>query len=202
MQRQVAAVVGLAVVVLVAWIMARNYHPPRATGATAVAPDTLADGGGGLMFAYGGDAGAMADDGGRMAWSDLLGTETRAEAGAGMTMLDGTPVPPLPLAAPRQVRFGVVLVSYAGAQPSAGGGRPSARSKGEARVLIDKLLITARQDFSAAVQQGDSGSAEDVGRVKVGILEPAPEYVLFTLPVASVGAVDTPRGYWIVKRLE
>jgi hypothetical protein len=201
MQRQVAAVVGLAVVVLVAWIMARNYHPPRATGATATS-DTLADGGGGLMFAYGGDAGAMADDGGRTPWSDLLGTEARAEAGAGMTMLDGNPVPPLPIAAPRQVRFGVVLVSYAGAQPSAGGGRPSARSKGDARALIDKLLATARQDFAAAVQQGDSGSAEDVGRVKVGILEPAPEYVLFTLPVAGVGAVDTPRGYWIVKRLE
>jgi hypothetical protein len=39
--------------------------------------------------------------------------------------------------------------------------------------------------------------------VRLGILEPAPEYVLFTLGVGAVGGpVDTPRGYWIVKRLE
>jgi hypothetical protein len=202
MQRQVAAVVGLAVVVLVAWMMARNYHPPRAIGATSGVPGAQADGGAALMFAYGGDAGAIAEDGGPLLWNDLPGMEARAEGGAGTTMLDGAPVPPLPFTVPRQVRFGVVLVSYAGAQPSAGGGRPASRSKGDARALVDKLVATAQQDFGAAVQQGDSGSAEDVGRVKVGILEPAPEYVLFTLPVAGVAAVDTPRGYWIVKRLE
>jgi parvulin-like peptidyl-prolyl isomerase len=66
-----------------------------------------------------------------------------------------------------------------------------------------KLAETAKQDFHAAVQQGDAGSSDDIGRVKLGILEPAPEYVLFTLPIDGVGGpVDTPRGYWIVKRLE
>jgi parvulin-like peptidyl-prolyl isomerase len=39
--------------------------------------------------------------------------------------------------------------------------------------------------------------------VKIGILEPLAEYVLFSLPVDGVGGpVETPRGYWIVKRLE
>jgi parvulin-like peptidyl-prolyl isomerase len=119
-------------------------------------------------------------------------------------MPDGTPVPPLPLTVPRQVRFGVVLLSYAGAQPSAAGGsRPPTRSKPDAQALAEKILLTATQDFHAAVQQGDGGSSDDVGRVKLGVLEPAPEYVLFTLPVDGIGGpVDTPRGYWIVKRLE
>ena len=46
-------------------------------------------------------------------------------------------------------------------------------------------------------------ASDDVGRVKLGVLEPAPEYVLFTLGIDGVGGpVDTPRGYWIVKRLE
>ena len=119
-------------------------------------------------------------------------------------MLDGTPVPSLPLTVPRQVHFGVVLVSYAGAQPSAGGGsRPATRPKADALALAQKLLATAQQDFHAAVQQGDGGSTDDVGRVKLGVLEPAPEYVLFTLGIDAVGGpVDTPRGYWIVKRLE
>jgi hypothetical protein len=129
------------------------------------------------------------------------------DGGAGGTMPDGSPVPPLPLGVPRSVRFGVVLVSYAGAQPSAaGGGRPVTRSKVEAKALADKLLTTAQQDFHAAVQQGDPGSSDDVGHVKLGVLEPAPEYILFTLSadagVEVGGPVDTPRGYWIVKRLD
>jgi parvulin-like peptidyl-prolyl isomerase len=118
-------------------------------------------------------------------------------------MPDGLPVPPLPLNAPRQLRFGVVLVTYAGAQPSTNGVRPQPRSRADAKILAERLVSAAQQDFHAAVQQGDSGSADDVGRVKQGILEPAPEYVLFSLPVDAVGGpVETPRGYWIVKRLE
>ena len=53
------------------------------------------------------------------------------------------------------------------------------------------------------MQQGDGGSSDDIGHIKLGVLEPAPEYVLFTLAVDAVGGpVDTPRGFWIVKRLE
>lgn len=137
--------------------------------------------------------------------SDLVAAESdrRGDGGIGSAMPDGTPVPMLPANTPREVRFGVVLVSYAGAQPSVAGGRPSTRSRSDARALAAKLFGTAHEDFHAAVQQGDAGSSDDVGRVKLGILEPAPEYVLFTLTTGSVGGpVDTPRGYWIVKRLE
>jgi hypothetical protein len=89
------------------------------------------------------------------------------------------------------------------AAPGTGETRPSPRSRADARALAEKLVAGAQQDFHAAVQQGDPGSADDVGHVKLGILEPAPEFVLFTLPVDGVGGpVETPRGFWIVKRLE
>jgi hypothetical protein len=157
------------------------------------------------MFALA-DGGASAEgDAAPLLLSDLVasGTDRRVDGGIGAALPDGTPVPPLPFSAPREVRFGVVLVSYSGAQPSAGGGKPASRSRAEARALAAKLLVTSQQDFHAAVQQGDAGSSDDVGRVRRGVLEPAPEYVLFTLAVDSVaGPVDTPRGFWIVKRLE
>jgi len=207
MQRWVTTLVGLAVVVLAVWLVARDFKPPTPIGHDPhprPASSETADGGP-PMFALGDGGGpaAATDDGGMLLLSDLLG-EPRMDAGTGATMLDGSPVPPLPPTVARQVRFGVVLVSYAGAQPSAAGGsRVSTRSKAEARALADRLLVAATQDFHSAVQQGDGGSSDDVGRVKLGVLEPAPEYVLFTLTVDTVGGpVDTPRGYWIVKRLE
>jgi hypothetical protein len=217
MQRWVTTLVGLAVVVLAVWLVARNFQPPKAIGKdpSPAHSGPAADDGGGLMFALGDAGGAPVaagdpPDGGPLLLSDLLGNEPRMDGGAGGTMLDGTPVPPLPLGVPRQVRFGVVLVSYTGAQPSAGGGgRPQSRSKADALVLAQKLYLTAVTDFHAAVQQGDPGSSDDVGHVKLGVLEPAPEYVLFTLGssggdggVEVGGPIDTPRGYWIVKRLD
>lgn len=199
MQRWVTTLVGLAVVGVVVWLVASTFHPTKPIGRDPKSRSTSADDdGGGLMFAYG-DGGPGAESGAAL----LAELAVPVDAGVGTAMPDGSPVPPLPSSTPRQVRFGVVLLSYAGAQPSAGGGRPAARSKADAQMLADKLRITAEQDFHAAVQQGDAGSADDVGRVKLGVLEPAPEYVLFTLPVGGVGpAVDTPRGYWVVKRLE
>ena len=117
----------------------------------------------------------------------------------GSRLPDGTPVPPLPEKAPRSVRFGVVLVVYAGAQ----GAPTSARPKAQALELAQKLAADARTDFKAAVVRGDSGSIEDLGRVPRGVREPAPEYVLFTMPAGAVSdPVDTPRGYWIVKRID
>ncbi len=209
MQRWVTTLVGLAVVVLAVWLVAHNFQPPKAIGRDPAA-HASADGGAVAMTDAGTGGAAIAqgpDDAGPLLLSDLLGNEPRVDAGAGATMPDGTPVPPLPMGTPRQVRFGVVLVSYAGAQPSAaGGGRPQTRSKADALALAQKLAVTAQTDFHSAVQQGDPGSADDVGHVKLGVLEPAPEYVLFTLSAdggeAVAGPVDTPRGYWIVKRLE
>jgi hypothetical protein len=198
MQRWVIALVGLAVVGLTFWVVARGFHPPEAVG-RALLPD--ASEGDAPMYAYG-DARAANDVAEPLLLSDLLPVQPAADGGVGTTMPDGSPVPPLPMTVPRQIRFGVVLFSYAGAQPSAGG-PGSGRSKADARILAERVLTTAQQDFHAAVAQGDPGSADDVGQVKLGILEPAPEYVLFTARVNGVGGpIDTPRGYWIVKRLE
>jgi hypothetical protein len=201
MQRWFTVLVGVAVVGLAVWMVARDFHAPVATG-----HDAPADGGakgGDVPLAYA-EAGGPSEASEALVFSDLAPPEPRGtDGGIGAAWPDGTPVPALPMSAPREVRFGVVLVSYAGAQPSAGGGRTSTRSRAEAKELATKLVVTAQHDFHAAVQQGDAGSSEDVGTVRWAILEPAPEYVLFTLPVDGVGGpVDTPRGYWIVKRLE
>jgi hypothetical protein len=114
-------------------------------------------------------------------------------------LADGTLVAPLDKGAPRHVRFGVVLVTYEGAE---GAPDKGARHKADALSLATKLAGDARADFRSAVERGDTGSSLDVGEVTRGVLEPAPEAVLFALPVGGVsGVIDTPRGFWIVKRL-
>jgi len=121
------------------------------------------------------------------------------DSGVGFVMPDGTPVPPIPPGAPRNVRFGVVLVAYAGAEDAPRG----ARSKHDAFDLAQQLAAQAKTDFHAAVRRGDEGSADDVGGMRRGVLEPAPEFVLFSLaPGAVSDPIDTPRGYWIIKRNE
>jgi PPIC-type PPIASE domain len=118
----------------------------------------------------------------------------------GFHLADGTPVAPLGKGAPRHIRFGVVLVSYEGAE---GAPDKGARHRSDALSLATHLADEARQDFRGTVQRGDNGSAEDVGEVDRGVLEPGSEAVLFALPVGGVsGVIDTPRGFWIVKRLE
>ncbi len=212
MPRWASTLVGLAVVALAFWLVARTYQAPQAIGVNPNprSPASLgvdagpAEDAGAVLPTFGGTA-MPSEDSGAFMLSDLVAAEPapRGDGGLGGSLPDGTPVPPLPMNAPRQVRFGVVLVSYAGAQPSAGGTRPVSRSRADAKALAAKLLATAQQDFHAAVQQGDAGSADDLGRVKLGVLEPAPEYVLFTSAPGTVsGPVDTPRGYWMVKRLE
>jgi hypothetical protein len=205
MERWISRIAGLATVLLAVWLVVRGFHAPRPLGHDpfARASDAEADDGGGLLYALQ-DAGGASEEAAAPLFMDLPAAEqSRVDGGPGSLLPDGSGVPPLPLSTARVVRFGVVLVSYAGAQPSPAGGRPASRSRAEAQGLANKLAVTARDDFHAAVQQGDSGSADDLGTVKLGLLEPAPEYVLFTLPVGGVGGpVDTPRGYWIVKRLE
>jgi parvulin-like peptidyl-prolyl isomerase len=204
MQRGVSTIVGAAAVGLAVWVVARSFQPPHPIGHDPHehAFDGGPEDGGELLYAYGRDAGS-GDDAGGLFVSDLSELSFPPAREDGGVFSDGTPVPPLPLTAPRQVRFGVVLVAYSGAQPSAAGGHVPSRSRSDAKALAAKLSATAAADFHAAVQQGDPGSSDDVGKVRTGILEPAPEYVLFTLPVEGVGGpVDTPRGYWIVKRLE
>jgi hypothetical protein len=202
MQKWLTTLVGAGVVLLAVWLVVRNFQPPKAIGKDPAPHAALADVGPSLASLDAGVA-AQGDAGMPLLLSDLLHGEPRLDGGVGATLFDGSPVPPLPMNAPRQVRFGIVLVSYEGAQPSPTSSRVSTRSKADARALAQKLLATAQQDFHGAVQQGDAGSSDDVGRVKLGILEAAPEYVLFTLPIDGVGGpIDTPRGFWIVKRLE
>lgn len=118
---------------------------------------------------------------------------------AGSLLPGGEAAPPLPEGAPKSVVFGVVLVEYRGAQ----GASRRARDRSAAEALARELADEARKDFKAAVAKGDPGSAENAGSMPRGVLEPGPEHVLFSLAAGEVGGpVDTPRGYWVVKRLE
>src|SRR5262249_41201682 len=121
--------------------------------------------------------------------------ETPSPPVASTVMPDGMQVPELPADAPRSVSFGVVLVTYRGAE-----GAPSdARTKEAARSRSKELIETAQHDFSEAVKKGDHGSTAEAGTMPRGVLEPNLEYILFTLKKGEVYAepVDTPRGYWV-----
>lgn len=102
-------------------------------------------------------------------------------------------------ASTRSVKVGVVLVQFAGAQFA----QPTARPKAAAIELSRKLAEEARADFHAAVTHGDPGSADDIGRIARGVLEPQVEAVVFSMaPGQTSDPIETPRGYWVVKRIE
>jgi len=111
---------------------------------------------------------------------------------------DGTPVPVLDGTAPRRIKLGVALFRYRGAE----GAGAQSRTREEALRLATEALARAGEDFGQAVALGDPGSAIDVGWVGRGVLERAVEYPIFTAQVGSTLArpLDTPRGYWIVRR--
>ncbi len=136
------------------------------------------------------DAGPATEDGGE--------AEPTA-SDAGTTLLDGEAPLALPGDAPKTVTFGVILVMYKGAQ----GAPTSARTRDEALALAKTLAEEAKADFKATVQKGDKGSMENAGRMPRGMLEPAPESVLFGLAKGAVSdPVETPRGFWIMQRIE
>lgn len=114
-------------------------------------------------------------------------------------MPDGSPVPPLPTSAPNKVKLGVVLFKYKGSQ----GASDSTRSRESAQALAKEAVEIAKKDFEAAVKKGDRGSAANIGWMKQRILERSVEYAVFSLAQGDVSPepVDTPRGYWVVKRL-
>jgi hypothetical protein len=111
---------------------------------------------------------------------------------------DGRRVPELPANAPASIGFGVALFTYAGAQAAPEGARSREAAKQRAQSVIEE----AKRDFKAVVARADRGSTADAGRVPRGVLEPAVEYVLFSLEKGAVHAepVDTPRGFWVVRR--
>lgn len=134
------------------------------------------------------DGGAPTEDGG----------EDPAASDAG-SLIDGEAPPALAGEAPKTVTFGVILVTYRGAQ----GAPPTARTKDEALTLAKQLAEEAKTDFKATVQKGDKGSVENAGRMPRGMLEAAPEFTLFSLAKGAVSdPVDTPRGFWIMQRIE
>ncbi|WP_437725393.1 peptidyl-prolyl cis-trans isomerase [Sorangium sp. So ce861] len=200
MQRSTAVIYTLFFAGALAFVIA-NGGPKGRGGATAPAADAGADadadaGSPAATAAGDGDAGA---DAGAEGLAQESGPELTARSDAGITLLSGEAPPALPAEAPKKVRFGVVLVQYRGAQ----GAPQSARSKDAALTLARELAEVAKTDFKAAVDKGDKGSTDDLGYLPRGVLEPAPEYELFSLPKGGVsGPVDTPRGFWIARRIE
>lgn len=121
------------------------------------------------------------------------------DAGSAPAVADAGLVMGLPSGTPKAVRFGVVLVQYRGAE----GAPANARTKDEAQRLARTLAQDAQSDFKSAVAKGDSGSMDDAGRMPRGVLEPTTEYALFTLKPGEVTEpIDTPRGFWILRRSE
>lgn len=116
------------------------------------------------------------------------------------TFPDGGKVPELPASAPARVGFGAAVFAYRGAQ----GAPADARSKEEAKKRAVEVIELAQKDFAAAVAKGDRGSTTDAGRLPRGVIEPPIEYVLFMLEKGKVHPepVDTPKGYWVVRRNE
>lgn len=114
------------------------------------------------------------------------------------TLPDGKKIGELPGDAPRSISFGVVLVTYKGAERAPSNARP----KSEALDMAKRLATDAKGNFDEAVKKGDPGSHADAGSVPRGVLEPVLEYVLFSMKKGEVYSdpIDTPRGYWIVRR--
>ncbi len=125
-------------------------------------------------------------------------TETRPDGQSPEILPDGGSIPPLPPGAPQSVSMGVVQFAYRGAELAPA----SAPSRTEAYERATRVLELAKTDFAAAARQGDPGSAMDLGEVPRGVLEPLAEYVLFTMQPSSTYdmVLDTPRGFWIVRR--
>ncbi|HEY5955999.1 MAG TPA: peptidylprolyl isomerase, partial [Polyangiaceae bacterium] len=112
---------------------------------------------------------------------------------------EGKPVPELPASAPKSCSFGAILFTFDGVQAAP----RHPRTKREALELAKALLPEAEIDFAAAAKKGDPGSLADAGTIGRGILERAVEYQLFTLEKGKVypEPIETPRGYWILRRI-
>ena len=160
----------------------------------------LADEGG--VIAATADAGAGTGTGttGGQAAANMAALDTSGDGGFALgglgSLLDAGA---MPTGAPRTMRLGVVLVQYAGAE----GAPSSARAKPDALKHATELAEQAKGDWKAAVKAGDSGSSEDIGRIPRGVLDRTTELVVFSLDKDALSEpLDTPRGYWVVKRIE
>lgn len=194
MQRNSQALLGLLFLVAVAVVLILTRQS-RGKGHAPIASASAS--------ASAAPIGSLAAPLGSAAIASAVETALSPEEGSndGFDVLpDGKKAPPLPDTAPQSVTFGVVQFGYDGAQFANKG----SRSKEQAREKARSVVELAQKDFEAAVSKGDRGSRSNVGRMHRGILEPAVEYVLFTLPKATVYGepIDTPRGYWIIRRID
>ena len=188
-QRLASLLLAAAVVVLVGWLtFGQLSHPPvraEADAGIAAAVDAA-------MPVASASAAAAINDGGPITLDPggdggLLFNTMLGDAGA------------MPSGAPRTVKVGVVLVQFTGAE----GASSAARAKPDAFKHALALGEKARTDWKAAVKAGDPGSAEDIGRIPRGVLEHPTELAVFSLAAGDVSEpLETPRGYWVVKRLE
>jgi hypothetical protein len=183
-QKYGSILLGAAAIFVAGWMTYESMDPrplKKETDAGVVAPPTTsASSAAGPMIMIDASAAALDLD-------------------AGLTLPSLALDASLPSSAPRSVKIGVVFVTFAGAE----GAPPNARPKGQAKEVADGLLSMARADFHQAVSKGDSGSSDDIGRIPRGVLDPAVEAAVFALTTNDVSEViETPRGYWIVKRLD
>ena len=195
-------VLGAAVILLVGWL---TMDQLSRTHIHAESLDAAADGGSGgaatnadagsSTTATASDAGGASGSGGTTGALDTTGDGGFSLAGLNVLLDAGA----MPSGAPRSVRLGVVLVQFAGAE----GASSSARAKPDALKHALELAEQARTDWKAAVKAGDSGSSDDIGRIPRGVLDHATELVVFSLEKDGISEpLETPKGYWIVRRVE
>ncbi len=113
-------------------------------------------------------------------------------------MADGSAVPALSVNAPLKVKIGIALFRYEGAQ----GAGSTKRSRQDALAQA-KAALEGGKDFGQIVGTADPGSSVDVGWIQRGVLERAVEFAIFSLEKGATVSepIDTPRGYWIVRRI-
>jgi len=193
MQRSKTIAIGLLflVGVAIALVVTRQAPAPAAKPAVSAAPAKSAS----AAPAASPSAAAPVLDAAELAPSEELGSAQGYDL-----LFDGRRAPALPESAPQSAAFGVVVFSYAGAEFAPAGARTRDQARDKARAVIEE----AKRDFSSAVAHGDHGSTANAGRVPRGVLETAAEYVLFTLGKGEVAPepVDTPRGYWVLRRID
>jgi PPIC-type PPIASE domain len=197
MQRTTSVTVGLLFVAAVAAVAVLGLRPKREPELTSV-PRSSAS----ARAATSASAGPSSSAAPVAEAADLAAGATGEPAATEgfENFPDGGKVPELPASAPARVGFGAVIFSYKGAQNA-----PSdARTKEEARKKAAETIELAQKDFAAAVAKGDKGSTTDAGRLPRGVIEPPIEHVLFLLEKGKVHPepLDTPRGYWVVRRNE
>lgn len=194
MQRTTSVTVGLLFVAAIGAVAVYGLRPKRTPEPTPTAkPSAAASSSASAAPSSSGAVPPLAGEGEARA-TDGVVTEGFE------TFPDGGKVPELPASAPARVGFGAAIFTYQGSQ----GAARDARSKEDARKRAAETIELAQKDFAAAVAKGDQGSTTDAGRVPRGVLEPPIEYYLFSLEKGKVHPepIDTPRGYWVLRRNE